>query len=273
MKNCETINPRNRNINQLKDLITQRSSLSEGEILLLQRDKRKGVQELLSNYLRLRERDAAKKARLRMMSRREKELQARGYTLVAGIDEVGRGPLAGPVVAAAVILDWQKGSLWDELDDSKKLTAQTRERLFALLADEAMSIAVGIVDHAIIDHMNIYQASLQAMRLAVRQLYPQPHYLLCDGFPIPGIDLPQEGIKGGDACCLSIAAASIVAKVIRDQIMNGFDALYPGYGFARHKGYPTGLHHETLRLLGPSPLHRCSFKWGIETVPKSTVKS
>ncbi len=268
MKKCEIINPSNFNVNQLKDFITQRSSLTRSEILLLQRDKRKGVQELLSNYLRLREREAGKKARLQMMNRREKELLARGYTLVAGIDEVGRGPLAGPVVAAAVILDWQKGSLWDELDDSKKLTAPTRERLFELLAAEAVAIGVGIVDHAIIDHMNIYQASLEAMRLAVRQLHPQPHYLLCDGFSIPGIHFPQEGIKGGDACCLSIAAASIVAKVIRDQIMNGFDALYPGYGFARHKGYPTGLHHAALRLLGPSPLHRCSFKWGIEIQSK-----
>lgn len=263
MKTGSTFNPGNLSVNQLKDRLTQSSFLSDGEILLLQRDPRKGVRDLLSNYLRLREREAAKKARLHTMSRREKELQARGYSLVAGIDEAGRGPLAGPVVAAAVILDWQKGSLWDELDDSKKLAAPTRERLFDLLAAEAVAIGVGVVDHAIIDHMNIYQASLEAMRLAVRQLHPQPHYLLCDGFSIPKVVIPQEGIKGGDACCFSIAAASIVAKVIRDQIMSGFDALYPGYGFARHKGYPTELHHEALRLLGPSPLHRCSFKWGI----------
>ena len=261
MKSGRTINPGNLSINQLKDILTKRSTLSDGEIKLLRSDPRKGVKDLLSAYLLLRAREAAKKARFQRL--REKELQARGYTLVAGIDEVGRGPLAGPVVAAAVILDWQKGSLWDELDDSKKLAAPTRERLFALLADEAVAIAVGIVDHTVIDHMNIYQASLEAMRLAARQLHPQPHYLLCDGFTVPGMNLPQEGIKGGDACCLSIAAASIVAKVIRDRIMNGFDALYPGYGFSRHKGYPTELHHATLRHLGPSPLHRCSFKWGI----------
>ncbi len=263
MKNCPTLNPISLSINQLKALLTQRSSLSDREILLLRKDPRKGVRDLFSNYLRLRERESAKKAHLHMMSRRERELLTRGYSLVAGIDEVGRGPLAGPVVAAAVMLDFQKESLWEELDDSKKLTAPTRERLFALLTAKAGAIGLGIVDHAIIDHINIYQASLEAMRLAVRQLHPQPQYLLCDGFPIPGIDIPQEGIRGGDASSLSIAAASIVAKVIRDRIMNGFDALYPGYDFARHKGYPTEMHHEALRRLGPSPLHRCSFKWGV----------
>jgi ribonuclease HII len=115
------------------------------------------------------------------------------------------------------------------------------------------------VDNAVIDHMNIYQASLEAMLLAVRQLYPQPQYLLCDGFLLPGTGIPQEGIKGGDASSLSIAAASIVAKVIRDRIMSGFDTIYPCYGFARHKGYPTAGHREALRAIGPSPLHRRSY--------------
>ena len=258
----QTICSTDLSINQLKDRISQRPSLNEAEIELLQRDPRSGVRDLLSSYQRLREIDEKKKARLHKMGQRERELQAQGYDLVAGIDEAGRGPLAGPVVAAAVVLSQRKDSLWQELNDSKKLLPNTRERLFELLASEATAIAVGIVDHAVIDHMNIHQASLEAMRLAVRQLYPQPHYLLCDGFAIPRMRLPQEGIKGGDACCLSIAAASIVAKVIRDRIMNGFHTLYPDYGFSRHKGYPTHLHHEALRLHGPSPLHRCSFKWG-----------
>ena len=201
----------------------------------------------------------AESERIHKMSRREKELHGAGYKLVAGIDEAGRGPLAGPVVAATVILNWQKESLFSEIDDSKKLNPAKRERLFDLLAAEATAIAVGVVDHAIIDHMNIYQASLQAMRLAVRQLNPQPQYLLCDGFPLPGTGIPQEGIKGGDATSLSIAAASIVAKVIRDRIMSGFDTIYPGYGFACHKGYPTAGHREALRAIGPSPLHRRSY--------------
>ena len=196
------------------------------------------------------------------MSSREQELYNAGYKLVAGVDEAGRGPLAGPVVAAAVILNWQEEALWSEINDSKKLKPAKRERLFGLLAAEATAIAVGIVDHAVIDRINIYQASLAAMRLAVRQLYPQPQYLLCDGFPLPGTGIPQEGIKGGDATSLSIAAASIVAKVIRDRIMTGFDTIYPGYGFAGHKGYPTAQHRAVLRVIGPSPLHRRSFNWG-----------
>lgn len=210
------------------------------------------------------EQDAAT-YRVNQMSRREQELHDAGYMLIAGIDEAGRGPLAGPVVAAAVILNWQKKSLWHEINDSKKLAPAKRERLFDLLAAEATAIAVGVVDHAIIDHINIYQATLEAMRLAVRQLHPRPQYLLCDGFPLPGTGIPQEGIKGGDASSLSIAAASIVAKVIRDRIMSGFDTVYPGYGFAGHKGYPTAQHRETLRVIGPSPLHRRSFNWGENT--------
>lgn len=262
MQNGQTINPRKLSINEVKEILKTRSSLSDGEIKSLEGDPRRGVQDLLAKYLSLHKKETAKENRLHKMMRRERELHALGYQLVAGIDEVGRGPLAGPVVAAAVILDCEKGCLFNELNDSKKLTAPTRERLFNLLAAQAEAVGVGIVDHAIIDHINIYQASLEAMRLAVRHLSPQPHYLLCDGFSIPGMDLPQEGIRGGDASCLSIAAASIVAKVIRDRIMDGFDALYPGYEFARHKGYPTTIHHKALHLLGPSPLHRCSFKWG-----------
>lgn len=265
MQDEEVVNPGCLSVSQLKERLN-RCALSDGEIELLQKDPRKGVQELVSYYLRLREKERVKKARLHRMSRREGELQAHGYGLVAGIDEAGRGPLAGPVVAAAVILGshGKDEALFAELDDSKKLTPAVREHLFAFLAAEAVAIGVGVVDNAVIDRMNIHKASLEAMRLAVQQLHPQPHYLLCDGFTIPRMQIPQEGIKGGDASCLSIAAASVVAKVIRDRIMNGFDALYPDYGFARHKGYATSHHHASLRLYGPSPLHRSSFKWEAE---------
>lgn len=261
MNNNKILNISKLSISRIRDLLSRPGCLDKVALDALSRDPRRGVQDLLAQHLRQREKATARKERLHRMSAREKELHARGYALVAGVDEAGRGPLAGPVVAAAVILDWRNESLWEELDDSKKLASPARERLFELIAAEAPALAVGVVDHALIDHMNIYQASLEAMRLAVRQLYPQPQYLLCDGFPIPGMELPHEGIKGGDARCLSIAAASIVAKVTRDRIMNGFDLLYPGYGFARHKGYPTGSHRESLRKLGPSPLHRRSFSW------------
>lgn len=257
-------NPASLSVEQLKKILSCDHMLSQGDLELLQRDSRKGVQLLLQAYWRRSRSAAAERQRLQKMSLREKELQEQGYSLVAGVDEAGRGPLAGPVVAAAVILDWRKASLWQDLNDSKKLTAAVRLRLFGLLAAEATAIAVGIVDHALIDQINIYHASLEAMRLAVRKLHPQPHYLLCDGFPLPGMEIPQQGIKGGDASCLCIAAASIVAKVIRDRIMDGFAALYPGYAFEQHKGYATALHYEMLQLLGPSPLHRRSFNWRLE---------
>lgn len=262
MADQQTFNPAALSISQLKEFLRRHGLRSEAELEQLKKDPRKGVAVLLAQYRKQRESELMRKERLHKMSLREKELQNRGYDLIAGVDEAGRGPLAGPVVAAAVILDWQQEPLWEELDDSKKLAAPARERLFSLLVDGARAIAVGVVDHALIDRINIYQASLKAMRLAVRQLHPCPQYLLCDGFPVPEVEMSQEGIKGGDASCLSIAAASIVAKVIRDRIMCGFDLLYPGYGFAKHKGYPTGMHREALRLLGPSPLHRHSFRWG-----------
>ncbi|MEW5920697.1 MAG: ribonuclease HII [Bacillota bacterium] len=260
--NSRKIEPAALSVKKLQEILSS-EYLNDEEIELLCKDPRKGVHELLLAYRRRIRTGDAERERIHRMSLRERELQEQGHSLVAGIDEAGRGPLAGPVVAAAVILDWRKESLWEGLDDSKKLTASARERLFTVLAAEATAIAVGVVDHALIDRINIYQASLEAMRLAVRQLHPQPHYLLCDGFSLPGMDIPQEGIRGGDASCLCIAAASIVAKVMRDHIMNGFAALYPGYGFDQHKGYATSYHHVMLQVLGPSPLHRHSFRWGI----------
>jgi len=119
---------------------------------------------------------------------------------------------------------------------------------------------VGIVNAALIDRINIYRASLEAMKMAIRQLSPQPYYVLCDGFTVPGVSIPQRAVKGGDAACLSIAAASIVAKVTRDRIMEAYDKLYPEYGFARNKGYPTPEHKEAIRAVGLSPIHRRSFK-------------
>jgi ribonuclease HII len=180
-----------------------------------------------------------------------------GTLLVAGVDEVGRGPLAGPVVAAAVILDPDRPL--DGLDDSKKLTELRREELAGLIKENALAWAVGRAEVEEIDDINILQASLLAMRRAVTGLKPAPEHALIDGNQCPRLPCTSEPIVGGDGTVPAISAASILAKVARDREMVEWDAEYPGYGLARHKGYGTREHLEALRKLGPTPLHRRSF--------------
>lgn len=177
---------------------------------------------------------------------------------VAGVDEAGRGPLAGPVVAAAVIFPPE--TTLDGVRDSKKLTSARREALFQAIGDTALSVGVGRVDHDVIDQINILQATYQAMRLAVEKLSPEPGHVLVDGRPIPELPVPQTAIVGGDRCCFSIAAASIVAKVTRDRLMMEYDKAYPVYGFARHKGYGTRSHIQMIRRYGFCPIHRKTFR-------------
>jgi len=187
----------------------------------------------------------------------EQLVRKMGYLRVAGVDEAGRGPLAGPVVAAAVILP----DCFDlpGLNDSKQLTAAVRERLFLQIRVQA-TVGVGIVAAAEIDELNILQATLKAMCLAVRRLRQPADYLLVDGItPVP-LPLPQKTIRQGDARCASIAAASIIAKVVRDRMMTAYDRRYPGYGFAGHKGYGSARHLEAIARLGPSLLHRRTFR-------------
>lgn len=186
----------------------------------------------------------------------EEEYGADG-ALVAGIDEVGRGPLAGPVVACVAILP--KDHLVLELNDSKKLSEKKRERLFDTLQKEAVAYALGISSPERIDEINILQATYEAMREAISKLPVRPGVLLNDAVTIPGVDICQVPIIGGDGKSVSIAAASILAKVTRDRMMVEYDALYPGYGFAKNKGYGTAEHIEALRRLGPCPIHRRSF--------------
>ena len=187
----------------------------------------------------------------------EERARALGYGAIAGIDEAGRGPLAGPVVAAAVILP--RAYELPGLNDSKKLSAARRERLFPLIRTQACAIGVGIVSAEEIDRINILQATLQAMSLAVRRLKVPADYLLVDGItPVP-LPLPQQTLKQGDSRCAAIAAASIVAKVVRDRILIAYDERYPGYGLARHKGYGSAAHLAAVADLGPTPLHRKSF--------------
>jgi len=178
--------------------------------------------------------------------------------LVAGVDEAGRGPLAGPVVAGAVILDWRRVPAG--INDSKKLTPAARTRLFVEIEATAIAIGVGIVPPEVIDRANIVNATLQAMTEAVLSLGLEPDCVIVDGRILPALPMPTIGIIKGDARCVSVAAASIVAKVTRDRIMLDMDLLYPDYSFKRNKGYGTRDHLEALRRYGPTGIHRHSFE-------------
>ncbi|MBP3882319.1 MAG: ribonuclease HII [Lachnospiraceae bacterium] len=186
-----------------------------------------------------------------------KEAAGSEVFVIAGIDEAGRGPLAGPVAAGAVILPADHDILY--LNDSKKLSAKKRDMLFDRIREEALAWSVGLVDPARIDEINILQATYEAMRLAINQLKVKPTILVNDAVTIPGIALPQVPVIKGDAKCISIAAASILAKVTRDRIMEEMDEKYPEYGFAKHKGYGTREHMDAIREYGPCPIHRRSF--------------
>jgi ribonuclease HII len=191
----------------------------------------------------------------------EQLLWAQGYRLVAGIDEVGRGALAGPVAAAAVILPSAIDTVClDRVRDSKLLTPRRRETLSNNIYRIALGVGVGFVPPQTIDSLGIVKATRLAMKLAVAQLLPSPDALLIDYFRLPEVSLPQAGVVDGDRCCYSIAGASIVAKVARDRLMARFNRVYPGYGLARNKGYGTAEHLKCLNRLGPSPVHRRSFK-------------
>jgi len=190
----------------------------------------------------------------------EDKLKSQGYELIAGIDEVGRGALAGPVVAGAVILPQPVNLPWFGLvRDSKELNSRKRESLFDLINKEAVAVGIGIVPPQVIDSINILKATRLAMMQAVEKLSKQPNFLLIDRLSLSQCPIPQRGITRGDKLCLSIACASIIAKVTRDRMMEGFDIMYPGYGFAQHKGYGTRKHISCLQKLGPSPIHRLYF--------------
>ena len=200
----------------------------------------------------------------------EKKLWGQGYKLIAGIDEAGRGPLAGPVVAAAVILQniersaamLHRGRI-QNLNDSKKISVKKRELLFEKIKENAICIGVGISSHQEIDEINILQATLLAMRRATKNLNKKPDYIIVDGSVVPfdsNYTIPQHAIVRGDSRCPSIAAASIIAKVTRDRLMRELALQYPGYKFEKHKGYPTREHINILKELGPCPIHRRSFR-------------
>ena len=220
-------------------------------------DGRAGVQAAISKRKRELQKQVDEDLRLEKMLAYEKELYAQGIDLIAGVDEVGRGPLAGPVVAAAVILP--KACKIPGLNDSKKIPKSKHKAIYEAVLQKAIAIGIGVKDNHVIDQVNIYEATKLAMMEAIGQLEPQPQHLLIDAMKL---DLPisQTSIIKGDANSLSIAAASIVAKVTRDQMMEEFDKEYPGYDFAKNAGYGTAKHLAGLVQLGVTPIHRRSFE-------------
>lgn len=196
-------------------------------------------------------------ARLLKLYDSERELKRRGYTLVAGVDEAGRGPLAGPVVAAAVILALDTQII--DLKDSKKISEKKREKVYEDIKKNAVAYAYDVVDVDYIDNYNILNSTLMAMKNAVGKLAVKPEYILVDALRIPGTDIPQEPIIHGDGICACIAAASVVAKVERDRIMREYDLTYPEYGFFKNKGYGTKEHINSIKKFGFCPIHRKSF--------------
>lgn len=217
-------------------------------------DDRAGVQKLVKRYRR----EQAERERIEALYAYEYAARDEGARMVAGVDEAGRGPLAGPVVTAAVILPF--GLFLPGLNDSKKVSAKKRELLYDEIMEKVVAVHVSIVDAATIDRVNIYQATMNGMYEAILSLEPKPDKVLIDAVELAKLPMPSLSIIKGDAKSVSIAAASILAKVTRDRLMMQYDAEYPQYGFAQHKGYGTAQHIAALRKYGPCPIHRRSFE-------------
>ena len=244
-------------IKEIKEQLANIQRLDDPLLAELEQDSRSGVIQAIAKRKREIQKRLDEDERLEGMLAYEKECYARGMELIAGVDEVGRGPLAGPVVAAAVILP--KACKIPGLNDSKKIPKSKHKEIYEAVLQNAIAIGIGIKDNHVIDQVNIYEATKLAMMEAIGQLEPQPQHLLIDAMKL---DLPisQTSIIKGDANSLSIAAASIVAKVTRDQMMEEFDREYPGYDFAQNAGYGTSNHLAGLDQLGVTPIHRRSFE-------------
>lgn len=241
-----------------KRFLDERAALPRGLLAALERDERRAVRELAKKIRARRSKNFKEAQRLRKILRFETELWNEGFERIAGVDEAGMAPLAGPVVAAAVILP--KGYKLLGLNDSKKIMdSAKREQMAAQIRLDALAWAVGYAEVDDIDRLNIYHAGLLAMRRAVEALNVAPDFLLVDARKIPNCPCPQRGIIHGDMLSASIAAASIIAKTTRDAVMRELDRRFPGYGLASHKGYPTPEHCRALKELGALPIHRRSF--------------
>ncbi len=245
-------------IKEIKKILTNKE-INKKIINRLRQDQRKGVKKLARKYSNILQRENEQLQKWKKMNKKVIALSKKGYELIAGIDEAGRGPLAGPVVAAAVILDSRKKIIG--LDDSKKLTAKKREKLYNEIRKKSVAVGVGIIDNKEIDKYNIQQATFMAMEKAVKNLDIIPDYLLIDGNKkIPDLNLEQEAVINGDGKINIIAAASIIAKVTRDSIIDRYHKKYPDYGFINNKGYGTKEHIEALKKYGATTLHRLSYK-------------
>lgn len=234
-----------------------KSNPSEEFLKRCAQDPRQGIRRLVSRKIKSDQTEKAEKERIEGLLREERELWKNGFLHIAGIDEVGRGPLAGPVMAAACVLPVHFDL--PGLNDSKKLSESKREKLFEQISSQALGYAIGSAEPAEIDLLNILGATKLAMKRAVEGLKIRPHFLLIDALELPLLKIPQKGIVRGDSLSASIAAASILAKVTRDRLMTELDRIYPHYGFAQNKGYGTQKHLEALEAYGSCPIHRQTF--------------
>ena len=244
-------------IKEIKEQLASIQRLDDPLLTELEQDSRSGVIQAIAKRKKEIQKRLDEDERLEGMLAYEKECYARGMELIAGVDEVGRGPLAGPVVAASVILP--KACKIPGLNDSKKIPKSKHKEIYEAVLQNAIAIGIGVKDNHVIDQVNIYEATKLAMMEAIGQLGPQPQHLLIDAMKLD-LPIPQTSIIKGDANSLSIAAASIVAKVTRDQMMEEFDREYPGYDFAQNAGYGTAKHLAGLDKLGVTPIHRRSFE-------------
>ena len=244
-------------IKEIKEQLANIQRLDDPLLAELEQDSRSGVIQAIAKRKRELQKQVDEDLRLEKMLAYEKELYTQGIHLIAGVDEVGRGPLAGPVVAAAVILP--ENCKIPGLNDSKKIPKSKHHAIYQAVLDQALSVGIGIKDNQVIDQVNIYEATKLAMLEAIQELDPRPQHLLIDAMKLD-LPIPQTSIIKGDANSLSIAAASIVAKVTRDQMMEEFDQEYPGYDFAQNAGYGTAKHLAGLDKLGVTPIHRRSFE-------------
>jgi ribonuclease HII len=243
-------------IKEIKDKLISITDEQDTHFIEWMKDGRKGVQSEIKKWYKLQEKNRNQLTKFHEMKKFETELYESSITYIAGIDEVGRGPLAGPVLTAAVILP--KDFVLIGLDDSKKLSKDKREKFYEIIKAEALSIAIGECSAEEIDRVNIYEATKIAMVKSIESLHIKPEHLLIDAMKLQTL-IPQTSIIKGDSKSISIAAASVIAKVERDRIMDEYDSFYPGYSFSKHKGYGTPQHVEALQLNGISPIHRKSF--------------
>ncbi|MBC1425197.1 ribonuclease HII [Listeria seeligeri] len=243
-------------ISDIQKKLSQVTSENDSVFQLYLQDERKGVQKLLISLQKKWEKEAKLVQKLTKMKQYENDLYQQGYKCIAGVDEVGRGPLAGPVVAAAVILPEDFSVVG--INDSKQLSELKRETLFELIKQQAIAVGVGIIEHDVIDEVNIYEATKLAMRMALDELDPSPDFILIDAMPLKYTEAELSLIKG-DTKSISIAAASIIAKVTRDRLMKDYDVAYPGYDFLHNMGYGTKNHLNGLNTNGVCPIHRLSF--------------